>query len=106
MLRVLKVSGESLSPLYEEGDFVLVLKIPFFYSFLRRGDAIAFRHPEYGMMIKLIERISDDGEQIFVVGKHPMSIDSRHFGPIPRKEVVGKVIWLISKKENRSHKPA
>ena len=95
MLRILKVSGESLTPEFREGDFVLIAKIPFLLNRLRADDTIAFRHPEYGVMIKKIETLEPEGDKIFVVGTHDHSVDSRRFGPIQRDDILGKVIWHI-----------
>ena len=95
MCLVIKVSGESLTPLLEEGDFVLMLKVPFF--FLSPGDVIAFHHPAYGTMIKLIEWKSQKEGLVFAVGTHPLSTDSRTFGPIPKGDIIGKVIWRVRK---------
>ena len=91
MIRLIKVTGDSLSPSYKEGDYVMLITVPFF-SF-KAGDTIVFRHPEYGTMIKNIDFV--DSDKIFVVGTHPRSIDSRQFGPIERGDVIGKVIWHI-----------
>lgn len=97
MIKVLKVSGQSLTPYYQEGDFVLVVKIPFFLNRLKSGDVVIFNHPVYGQMIKLVEHIEPSGEQVFVTGTHADSIDSRQLGPIPRTALLGKVIWHIKK---------
>ena len=93
MLKFVKVSGNSLEPEYREGDYVMVITFPFFH--FKRGDTVVFHHPNYGMMIKKIERV--DSDKIYVVGIHTDSIDSRQFGPINPKSVVGKVIWQIKK---------
>jgi nickel-type superoxide dismutase maturation protease len=93
MFKLLKVSGSSLWPLYQDGDYVLVAP-PVLSGGIRRGDVLVFRHPAYDIMIKLVERILPGG-QLFVVGAHEQSIDSREFGPISRKAVIGKVIWHI-----------
>jgi signal peptidase I len=95
MFGLFKVTGNSLSPDYQEGDFVLLLKIPFFLNRVKEGDIIVFKHPYYGDMIKKIERFSPDKEQIYVIGTHPDSADSRKFGPILRMDLIGKVIWHI-----------
>ena len=97
MLKLLKVAGNSLSPFIQEGDFVLVLKIPFFFINIHSGDIVAFHHSIYGVMIKQVEHLSSDKEEIFVIGRHPDSIDSRHFGPIHTRELIGKVICHIRK---------
>jgi nickel-type superoxide dismutase maturation protease len=97
MLKVLKVTGDSLSPFFLEGDFVVVSKIPFFLRRPRPGDVVVFQHPDYGTLIKRLERLSPDGEQVYVVGEHPLSTDSRKFGPLPRRLLQGVVIWHIRK---------
>jgi signal peptidase I len=97
MFRFLKVSGQSLTPSYQEGDFVLVAKIPFFLDRLKCGDAVVFNHPVFGQMIKLVEHIDLPGNLVFVTGTQPNSLDSRQLGPIPRGELQGKVIWHIKK---------
>ena len=95
MLQILKVTGESLAPEYQEGDFVLIAKIPFLLNRLKEDDVIAFRHPDYGVMIKRIAGLNPGQDQIFVLGTHEYSIDSRHFGTIQRSDLVGKVIWHL-----------
>lgn len=97
MIQILKVTGESLSPFFLEGDFVVVSKIPFVLRKIKAGDIVVFRHPVYGTMIKKVERISPDGEEIFVLGTHAESTDSRQFGPLRRSQLTGKVIWHIGK---------
>lgn len=97
MLRLIKVTGQSLSPDYLEGDFVLIAKIPFFFHFIRHGDVVVFMHPQYGVMIKQVERIDHQARQVFVVGTHPTSVDSHKFGPVRADRLMGKVIWHISK---------
>jgi signal peptidase I len=99
MLQILKVAGESLAPEYREGDFVLIAKIPFLLNRLEDGDIVAFRHPVYGLMIKKIAALEPKRDEIFVVGTHESSIDSRHFGTIRRADLVGKVIWHIRQPE-------
>lgn len=97
MIQIVKVTGESLSPFFRNGDYVIVIQIPCFLRRLKPGDVVVFRHPVYGRMIKRLERISQDGSELFVVGSHPESTDSRVFGPIPRRWATGKVIAHISR---------
>jgi len=97
MLRLFKVKGDSLVPDYREGDFVVIIKIPLLWFKLQPGDVVVFRHPEYGTMIKKIEHFTPDGESVFVIGTHPGSVDSRRFGPVPRRDLVGRVIWHVHK---------
>jgi len=95
MLKMLKVTGESLAPEYREGDFVIIAKIPFLLNRLKEDDVIAFRHPDYGVMIKRIAALDSGQGQIFVLGTHEHSVDSRHFGTIRQSDLLGKVIWHL-----------
>jgi type IV secretory pathway protease TraF len=97
MFKVLKVSENSLSPVYQEGDYVVISTIPLLFGAPRRGDVVVFRHAVYGTLIKMVEAVAPGGEELRVVGTHADSVDSRHFGPISRQDVVGKVIWHIKK---------
>lgn len=92
MLSVMRVTGESLSPFLKHGDYILVGGLPCLLRRLKPGDIIVFRHPFYGVMVKRIESISSDGGELFVIGDHPDSTDSRAFGPIARRIVLGKAL--------------
>lgn len=97
MCKLIKVSGDSLSPRYREGDFVLITKIPLLFNRLEQGNTVVFKHPMYGTMIKKVNHIDKDGDQIYVIGTHDLSVDSREFGPISTKDLIGKVIWHVRK---------
>ncbi len=96
MLRFFKIRGDSLAPEFSQGDFVLVSKIPFLLAPPAPGEVIAFHQPGYGLLIKRIQSITSEGG-LNVIGAHPDSIDSRAFGPVRQKDIVGKVIWHIRK---------
>jgi nickel-type superoxide dismutase maturation protease len=92
MCKLLKVSGLSLWPSYNDGDYVLVAP-PFLAGNIRAGDVVVFHRPDNGRTtIKQVDRILADST-LFVLGTHDHSVDSRRFGPISRKSVVGKVVW-------------
>ena len=97
MFQFIRITGDSLSPEYREGDFVLVVKIPFFLRTIRPGDVVVFHQIAYGRMVKRVESLDVSGELFYVRGSHPDSTDSRQFGPVPRSDLIGKVIWQIRK---------
>jgi len=96
MLKLLKITGNSLTPEYQEGDFVLISKVPFLLVPPSRGDIIAFQQPGYGLLIKRINEVLPDGT-LDVIGSQPESVDSRVFGSVKRKDILGKVIWHIQR---------
>lgn len=95
MIKIIKVTGESLSPFFLPGDYVVVSRSPLLAGKLQKGDMIVFHHPDHGRMIKEIAAVPDQ-HHLIVTGYRPGSIDSSTFGPIPRTAVIGKVIWHIS----------
>lgn len=97
MLKFVKISEDSLLPEYREGDFVLIAKIPLCFDSVRRGDVVVFRHPLHGMMIKKVSHVAGRGSQIYVMGTHKNSIDSRQFGAVGKDAILGKVIWHIGR---------
>jgi signal peptidase I len=95
MLRLIKISGHSLEPVYRDGDFVLVSKIPILFGRIKTGDVVIFNHKAYGLMIKMVERIDLQADRIYVVGLHDDSMDSRTFGPVGKRDLAGKVVGRI-----------
>jgi hypothetical protein len=71
-----------------------VCKIPFFVGRIKPGAVVAFRHPDYGTLIKEVAALAPD-DHLFVLGTGPHSVDSRRFGPIPRDALIGRVIWHL-----------
>jgi phage repressor protein C with HTH and peptisase S24 domain len=98
MINFLRVSGYSLWPEYADGDFVVTAGTSLAGQ-IRPGNVIVFRQADYGIMIKQVQRIDENG--IFVVGTHERSADSRDFGAISRGAVIGKVIWHIKKERKK-----
>lgn len=96
MFRILKVSGDSLQPRFCQGDYVLVSRLPVLFNTVRAGDVVAFRHPDHGTMIKIVDSVVT-GEGYSVVGTHPRSIDSRHFGSVARSDLIGRVLLHLKR---------
>jgi phage repressor protein C with HTH and peptisase S24 domain len=86
-----------MSPEYNEGDFVVILRNPLFGSHPSKGDEIIFKHVHYGTLIKKIVDILPNGDY-YVKGIQENSLDSNKLGYIPSSTVMGKVIWHIRKK--------
>lgn len=96
ILAVRRVRGASLAPRFREGDFVVISRIPLLFRRLAVGDVVVFKQAEYGQLIKRVERICKDGSLV-VRGGDIDSVDSRCFGPIQVKTVLGLVLFHIPK---------
>ena len=94
-LRRFRVEDDSMRPAMQPGDYVLVNRWAYRFRPPAKGDIVVVRDPEAPQRF-LVKRISDvpDAGRIHVVGDNvDRSRDSRVFGPIAVREVVGKV-WL------------
>jgi signal peptidase I len=92
MLKLIRVKGNSLRPEVQDGDIVLILTWRRLWR-LNPGDRVVFRQPEYGTLIKKIERRGPGADQVFVTGTNAASVDSYEFGPVPLGSILGKVIF-------------
>jgi signal peptidase I len=86
----LRIEGLSMVPVLAPGDRVLVLRT----DRITVGDIIAFTDPEAEETV-LVKRVAGvDRGSVRVEGDNAgPSRDSRHFGPVPRTAVLGRVLW-------------
>ena len=87
------VEGNSMSPLIEDGDIILVKNRIFSNFNPKKGDILVFRNPETGRLnVKQCSAL--DGGGIFLTGLNlPDSTDSRHFGRVRPEQIRGKVLF-------------
>ena len=91
------VQDISMEPALKPGDFVLVNKWAYLFREPAKGDVIVLKHPrdKDKFLLKRVEEIRDS--EYFVAGDNrDFSQDSRHFGPIKKDLIIGKV-WLHTK---------
>ena len=81
-----------MSPTIREGENVLVNRLAYVFQSPKVNDIIALFDPRDGkMLIKRIIKIEE--KRYFVEGDNKnSSTDSRIFGMIERREIIGKVI--------------
>lgn len=89
---VFRVVDISMEPTIWPGDFVIVDK---WYGGLIAGDIVVLKHPRKTLYI--VKRIkSIKGKKIFVEGDNKeKSQDSRHFGAVEKKLIVGKMVFKL-----------
>lgn len=87
------VRGESMRPTLLPGQKVLVNKFSFFIVNPKPGDIVVVKNPDDGrLVIKRVDKIEKG--KYFVLGDNPKkSTDSRSFGAVVKKAIVGKVIY-------------
>jgi len=92
MLKLFKITGDSLYPFFKDGQRVLCCKV-FKTTNIKVNDTVIFTKHNYGLMIKTVKHIEKD--TYFVEGTAPLSIDSRNFGSLQRKEIQYKVLFRL-----------
>ena len=95
MLKIIKVTGNSLSPFFLPGDYVLVWGAPRRFNQLTQGDFVVFDHIKYGRLIKKVVQNDPSQRSLRVKGVDPDSISSQVLGEILYRDVLGKVIHRI-----------
>jgi nickel-type superoxide dismutase maturation protease len=80
-----------MRPVVQPGDRLLVGRwLP-----ARPGDLVVFRDPEQhsAFILKRVTSVAANGDLV-VCGDNPnVSRDSRHFGPVPCRLVIGRVVY-------------
>ncbi|MBU5537194.1 MAG: nickel-type superoxide dismutase maturation protease [Candidatus Aenigmarchaeota archaeon] len=88
-----------MEPNFKAGDYILVNKLAYIFKNPSKGDVVVLRHPkEKGKF--LIKRISlvTNSDEYYVVGDNKnFSQDSRHFGPVKKDLIIGKVLLHLRK---------
>lgn len=95
MIKLFKVSGHSLFPLFQDGQRVFCIKI-FSFTKLKISNVVVFEKAPHGLMIKQIKSIDEKAHNkktYFVQGTDAFSIDSRDFGAISRESIKYKVLF-------------
>lgn len=89
------VQEESMQPLLYPGDTIIVNKL----SKITTNDIIVFKNPQKNKrenyLIKQVKNMNEKG--FFVEGLNKtQSIDSRQFGRIQKKDIIGKMILKLT----------
>jgi nickel-type superoxide dismutase maturation protease len=84
------VADTSMRPTFEPRDRVLVLRwLP-----IRQGDVVVARDPEQrSFLLKRVGSVTVAGTLVLVGDSPNVSRDSRHFGPVPRHLIEGRVVF-------------
>jgi nickel-type superoxide dismutase maturation protease len=93
------VEGPSMEPAYRDGDHVLVNRLAYRRRAPRVGDVVVLRDPlrPRRILIKRIAKALGGGPEpssFMVLGDNPeQSRDSRLFGPVHRRQIIGRA-WF------------
>ena len=91
MLKLVKITGDSMSPVLSDGDYVLTKKP----RRLTPGLIYVIDHSDLGRIIKRLGSTKHD--RCFFLGDNPASTPSAVIGAVEKSRVVGQVILVIGK---------
>ena len=96
MLKLVKVTGNSMSPTLEDGDYVITKKPrPQSNGYLASGLIYVINHSDLGRIIKRLSDMKHD--RCYFIGDNPSSTPSTLIGAVEFSRVIGQVIWVIGK---------
>lgn len=84
-----------MEPFISSGDVILVNRLSYLFKNPKIGDVVVIKkNNKKKYLVKRIQRIRE--KTYFVVGDNKReSIDSRNFGWIRKKDIVGKLLFKI-----------
>lgn len=89
------VKGNSMFPALKEGQDILSFNWAYLGRKPKAGDIVTVKRGKgkgEREIIKRVQRI--EGDKVYLIGDNmEESTDSRHFGPIHNKQIIGKVIY-------------
>ncbi len=88
-----RVTGNSMLPLLQPGEEILVNLSAYQKSFPEVGDIVVANHPNRPnfQIVKRVTLVNEDGN-CFLIGDNPTeSTDSRSFGTVNPNNILGKV---------------
>jgi|SRR5215471_7819468 len=98
-LRRFRVADTSMQPTLYPGDRLLVMT----WLAPRPGDVVVLRDPDayLSFAVKRVESVTPDGGVVVRGDNANVSRDSRHFGPLPRRLIVGRAVYRYSPAQRR-----
>lgn len=100
MIKIIKVTGNSLSPFFLPGDFVLAWRAPNRFKTYSPGDFVVIKHSDFGTLIKRVRYNDPNEEYLELEGIHPDSLSTHKMGRVSYTNIIGRVIRRFSSRQD------
>ncbi|MEX0877532.1 MAG: nickel-type superoxide dismutase maturation protease [Candidatus Spechtbacterales bacterium] len=89
------VKGNSMEPHIKEGAKVYVSRLAYLFVDPEPEEIVVVNHPkEKFPIVKRIKEVTEEGHFIVEGDNSEHSTDSRDFGPIQRRHIIGRVMEI------------
>lgn len=95
MLAIHRISGESMSPHIQSGDYVVLLTGARF-RLPAPAMLVVFDHPLYGSLLKQVVYINQTQRVFSAQGLNALSVNHQYLSHLPFSCIKGQVVWKIS----------
>lgn len=102
-----RITGPSMEPVLHDGDRVLVNRLAYLLRRPRPGEVVLARVSTVpgGMTVKRVAAVEGSGHLMLLGDNRAQSTDSRHFGAVPPRAVLGRVWYRYWPPERRGRLP-
>ena len=92
--KIIRVTGQSMSPYYKDGDYVVIYSM-FLKLMLQENRDIVFKHQRLGLLIKRISRVNFAKKTVSVFGTGYGSSSTQKIGDVEFQNIIGYVIFKV-----------
>lgn len=102
-----RITGPSMEPVLRDGDRVLVNRLAYLLRHPQPGEVVLARVDVVpgGVTVKRIAALEGSGHLMLLGDNQAQSTDSRHFGAVPPRAVLGRVWYRYWPPERRGRLP-
>ena len=95
-VRLYGVEGTSMEPAIAPGQIVVVNRLAFRIHAPEAGDVVVAQHPLHSnrIVVKRLVGGTSDGRYILRGDNSRGSLDSRHYGAVSPRDILGRVIFI------------
>ena len=97
MFRILRIEGESMTPEFNDGDYVLVQRLALLFRRIKTGSTVVFNTGKYGILIKKVSAADKKNRKYFFAGTSPKSLTTEQIGTVDERDIIGSVLFHFRK---------